>query len=108
MCSVARWRALPRRCGDLLDVEPERERLVCWPKSPLHNSSVIPGKLAIASDPESRKIANLDAGFLRHDDMRPSDLFCELLGRDARSDGENDFAHEVLMHSAGGVVLILR
>jgi hypothetical protein len=49
MCSVARWRALPRRCGDLLDVEPERERLVCRPKSPLHNSSVIPGKLAIAS-----------------------------------------------------------
>ena len=38
-------------------------------------------------DPESRKIANLDAGFLRHDDMRLSDLFCELLDQDTSCSG---------------------
>ena len=49
-------------------------------------------------DPESRKIANLDTGFRRHDDVKTSDLFCELLGRDTSwSQTES-----VLAYEAGG------
>ena len=56
--------------------------LVSWPRSPLHNSSVIPGKLAIRAiaaerDPESSEIANLDAGLRRHDDEETADFFVD-------------------------------
>ena len=55
---------------------------MCRPRIRYTSLSVIPGSRRYWRDPESKNIANLDAGFLRHDEMMRSDLFCKLLDHD--------------------------
>jgi hypothetical protein len=75
-------------------------------RSSRQNSSVIPGNPGEGrGDPESRKIANLDAGFRRHDDEKASELFCALLGRDTGS-GCDELKRTIAMSRHGHAMAV--